>query len=126
MVEISELQIGDQVQTGIGTELFRFVHYITLLFILETQTQTSDCKLKITAQLFALTLCMKSLKVFDFSLVSSTSGVKHSEVVAFLEMLPTMIIQFLCITTFDNKSLTLTGNHQLYAKQGFDDQFHPM
>ena len=101
---MSELRIGDEVQTGAGTKVINY--YIQLESVLQTN-------------IIAFT-------IFDLTSVSPTGKNKHSEVVAFLEKLPNVINQFLSITTFDNETLILTGNHQLYAKKRFDDQFHPV
>ena len=57
--------------------------------------------------------------------VSSTGQPTYTEVKAFLQKEQNMIIQCKSITT-QNETLTLTGNHLIYARNHFSDQFNLM
>ena len=57
--------------------------------------------------------------------VSSSGTDTYSEIRAFLKKQPNMVMQFKSIATL-NESLTLTGNHLLYAQKTINDQFNPM
>ena len=60
-----------------------------------------------------------------YSVVSSTGTVTYSEVTAFLKKQPNKMTQCKSIVTV-NGTLTLTGNHLVYARKSFADQFNPM
>ena len=57
--------------------------------------------------------------------VSSTGQPTHTEVKAFLQKEPNIIIKCKLIST-QNETLTLTENHLIYARKHFADQFIPM
>ena len=56
----------------------------------------------------------------------SGGEVIYSEVRTFLERQPSIITKYKSITTFGNKTLTLTGNRLVYARRNSGDQFNPM
>ena len=60
-----------------------------------------------------------------FHAVSSTGQRIYSEVKAFLQKEPNIIVQCKSISTV-NETLTLTENHLVYARKSFSDHFHPM
>ena len=59
------------------------------------------------------------------TIVSSSGIVTYSEVKTFLKKQPDMILEYKSITIW-NETLTLTGNHLLYARENSVDKFHPM
>ena len=59
------------------------------------------------------------------AIVSSSGIVTYSEVKTFLKKEPDMVLENKSIT-FWNETLTLTGNHLLYARENSFDKFHPM
>ena len=80
--------------------------------------------------LVKLTLCFKMLthcKVFNLIFVSfsSTGEATYAEVTAFLKKRPNAVVQYTSIVT-SNETLTLTGNHLVYARSHFENQFKPM
>ena len=58
-------------------------------------------------------------------IVSENGMVTYSEVKAFLKKEPDGVLEYKSITSC-NETLTLTGNHLLYAKDKSVDKFHPM
>ena len=61
-----------------------------------------------------------------FNVVLSSGTVTYSEVRAFLEKELTVITKYKSITTIWNETLTLTGNHLIYARKNCTDKFDPM
>ena len=68
---------------------------------------------------------MGYLKFVLCSVLSSGRTV-HSEVKTFLTKEPSAVTLYKSITTFLNKTISLTGNHLIYAKKGCTDKFSPM
>ena len=60
-----------------------------------------------------------------FDIVSSAGIVTYSEVTSFLKKQPNIMTEYKSITTL-NGTITLTGNHLVYARKVFADQFNPM
>ena len=58
--------------------------------------------------------------------VSSTGSVKYSKIITFQEKQQQTIMMYWSITTFCNKTLTLSDNHLLYARKNFSDEFNTM
>ena len=52
--------------------------------------------------------------------------ISYSEVRTFLMKESSVINMFKSITTSMNSTVTLTGNHLIYAKNGKANQFYPM
>ena len=63
---------------------------------------------------------------FIFNLVLQGGRIIYSEVRAFLMKESSVINMHKSITTSMNSTITLTGNHLIYAKNGNADQFYPM
>ena len=63
--------------------------------------------------------------LFSFDAVTSTGSVTYSEITAFIKKEPNLITHYKTITTA-NETLTLTGNHLIYARRSFGCQFNPM
>ena len=61
-----------------------------------------------------------------FVLVLSSGAVIYSEVRTFMKRQPTMITKYKSITTFWNKTLTLSGKHLIYARRSLNEKFNPM
>ena len=62
----------------------------------------------------------------DFNTVSSDGTITYSEVRIFLEKRADGILEFKSITTYLDQTLTLTGNHLVYARKTCNDKFNPM
>ena len=60
-----------------------------------------------------------------FDKVSSNGKVMYSKVGAFLKKWPNIMTQYKSITTV-NGTISLTGNHLVYARRNILDQFNPM
>ena len=60
-----------------------------------------------------------------FHTVSPTGTVTYSEVRAFIEKQPDIMIQCKSIATV-NETLILTGNHLVFAREKIASQFNPM
>ena len=56
----------------------------------------------------------------------SNSGKIYGEVKTFLKRQPDVIIKYKSITTFRNQTLSLSGNHLIYARHSFQERFNPM
>ena len=57
--------------------------------------------------------------------VSSSGTVKYSVIKAFLKNQPKRVTEYKLIATL-NETLTLSGNHLIYARKSVDDQYNPM
>ena len=57
--------------------------------------------------------------------VSSTGTVKYSAITVFLKNQPKRVTEYKSIATL-NETLTLSGNHLIYARKSVDDQYNPM
>ena len=60
-----------------------------------------------------------------FDIVLPTGTITYSEVRAFLKKQSGIITQYRSIVTV-NETLTLTGNHLIYARENSADQFFPV
>ena len=60
------------------------------------------------------------------NVVSSSGGIIYSEVQIFLKRQPDIVTKYMSITTAANITLTLTGNHLVYSRTFFSDEFQPM
>ena len=57
---------------------------------------------------------------------SSSGRVRYSEVKAFLQGQPDLTANYISITTMDNRSISLSGNHLIHARKHGSDKFNPM
>ena len=73
----------------------------------------------------AFILCIFVIYVF-FNIVSADGTFMYSEVRTFLEKQTDIILMFKSITTYGDKTLTLTGNHLVYERKSCNDKFSPM
>ena len=64
--------------------------------------------------------------LYLFGVVSLTGNIMYSEVRTFLHMEPELITKYKAITTFNNESITLSGNHLVYAREMYTDRFIPL
>ena len=126
VVKMSELKIGDQIQTGSNIEEYHFI-----LTFLNSKIQEMNYS-HIFQRNFLIICLFFVIVIFcgcDFVIsykVSASGKVIHSKVVAFFKKLPNMITQYKSITTFGNESLIVSGDHLVYAKVSLADQFKPM
>ena len=58
--------------------------------------------------------------------VSSNGNVTYSKVMTFLQSDPNIVAKYMSITTSCNKSLTLSGNHLVYARKYSTNEFNTM
>ena len=65
-----------------------------------------------------------SFKLCRVFTVSSSGAISYSPIEAFLKKQPKMITNNKLIKTA-NETLTLTGNHLVFARKNVDDQFNP-
>ena len=100
---MSELEIGDQVQTG--TILYNYFW---------------NC---IGGFFFKIILL---LLLFYFSTVSSDRKLTHNKVKAFLKKIPSMITKYKSISTSLNRTISLSGNHLIYARKNWTEKFNQM
>ena len=61
-----------------------------------------------------------------FNKVTASGSVKYSSVKAFLKKQSDVIMNYKSIATFLNKSISLSGNHLVYARKHDSDKFHVM
>ena len=61
-----------------------------------------------------------------FNIVTTGGRIIYSEVRTFMKKQADMILKFKSITTYPDKILTLTGNHLVYARKTYNDNFNPM
>ena len=59
-------------------------------------------------------------------IASQDAKVTYTEVRAFLKYSPDTINKFKSITTSQNKTITLTEYHLLYARKGYYGNFNPV
>ena len=59
-------------------------------------------------------------------LVTSDGRISHTEVTTFLRKQPTVINKYLSITTTANRTISLTGNHLIYARNSLSHKFNPV
>ena len=64
------------------------------------------------------------LKLFYFHIVASNGTVIYSEVKAFLKKETNVITQYKSVATM-NKTLTLSGDHLVYARKRLVNRFYP-
>ena len=57
--------------------------------------------------------------------VSSTGTITYSEVTGFIKKWPNQMTQYKSTATV-NETITLTGNHLVYARKYFAEQFYTM
>ena len=62
---------------------------------------------------------------FLYFCLSPTGVATYGEVKAFLKKQPNVVAKYTSIVT-SNETLILTGNHLIYARSHFEDQFKPM
>ena len=65
-------------------------------------------------------------KVFFLLTVSTDGKIQYSEVRTFMEKQLAVATTFLSVTTSENKTIDVTGNHFLYARKIFTDSFIPI
>ena len=61
----------------------------------------------------------------NFFTVSSLGDVINTQVKTFLKRDPDVITQYQSITTLCNKSLSLSGDHLVYARKFYSNEFNP-
>ena len=61
-----------------------------------------------------------------FNIVSTNGTITYSEVRTFLEKQTDVIVEFKSITTYLDQTLTLTGNHLVYARKASNAKFNPV
>ena len=66
-----------------------------------------------------------TVEFFSFHTVSSGGILTYSQVTMFLKQ-PNQILKYQSITTVGNETLSLTGNHLVYARKCNSDQFIPV
>ena len=76
--------------------------------------------------IFFLLLIKSAYDFYLFGVVSLTGSIMYSEVRTFLHKDPDLITKYKAITTFDSKSIILSGNHLLHARKISTDRFFPM
>ena len=123
VIRMSELQIGDKVQTG------KFIKK-SVLYIVAMSTMLMKRFFGLICLIFVLIFySLKFISNISFIFhkkVSSNGIVTYNEVVAFLERHSKVITQYRSITTSSNDTLIATGNHLVYAKKHDTTQFNPM
>ena len=133
---MSELQIGDRVQTGkhinvkkIDDSTNRLMYLSVTMYEIQVQdflfhykyTRLNDEKIEKLPTHDRVYFSDLS----HFASVSSSGTVKYSAVKAFLKKQPKMVAEYKSIATV-NETLTLSGNHLVYARKVVDDQCNPM
>ena len=78
-----------------------------------------------TCQITHIFMVILVQKMIDFT-VSSTGSVKYSDVRTFMKKDHNAMTKYLLITTYCNKTLTLSPNHLVYARKYTSDEFIPM
>ena len=68
----------------------------------------------------------KNLNCEVLNSVLEDGYISNSEVIAFLMKEPSAVNMYKSIETSKNTTITLTGNHLIYTKNGNADPFHPM
>ena len=61
-----------------------------------------------------------------FNIVTTGGRIIYSEVRTFMKKQADMMLKFKSITTYQDKTLTSTGNHLVYARKTLNDKFNPM
>ena len=81
-------------------------------------------------KIFGIFSIKLEIKIVDFIyiwyLVSSEGRVAYNEVRAFLHKQPTVTKEYKSITTSLNTTISLSGNHLIFARKVFTDKFQPM
>ena len=58
--------------------------------------------------------------------VSADGKLTYSKLTTFLKKRSSMNSMYRSITTFRNKTISLSGNHLIYSKKNENDKFNPM
>ena len=141
---MSELQKGDKVQTGNRIDnlvfftfffndqlkdAFCFVIkcslYNIVVHLLSYFTNTFLNNILRFAKSYVFLWLFWCYKIIYFK-VSSDGSVKYSDVRTFMRKDHNVITKYLSITTYCNKTLTLSPNHLVYARKVSSDEFNPM
>ena len=63
--------------------------------------------------------------LYFIHVVSTDGKLTYSKVTTFLKKWPSMITTYKSITTLRNKTISLSGNHLIYARKDGNDKFNP-
>ena len=125
-VTMSELQVGDTVQAGIGKHIFIPKCYLLLLSvkhqtILDIIGYLEYCFLFVIIYSKILLGCLHFMK-----LVLPSGSVSYSQVTSFMKKQQVITRMYISITTSWNNTLSLSGNHLIYTRKSYMEKFMPM
>ena len=111
MVSMSELQIGDNIQIGISFKTSLLQRNNTYQWYNFQCLSSSGTKF--------------SILYSNIYLATSDGSLTYSEVISFVEKQHALTTMFKSITTSFNNTVTLTGNHLIYARRSSVEKFIP-
>ena len=71
-------------------------------------------------------ICQYTISLIDCCLVSSRGNLMYSEVRTFRQKQNAVTSVYKSITTAENNTISLSGNHLIYARKSCNGKFNPM